>query len=794
MAGVGKVLSRAVDLLERGRPREAEALCRRLLKANPALADAWHIAGVAAAQTGRMAEARGCFVQAVGLAPGKVEFRLKHVLALCALSQSVTTALRHVVALEPDHATAWTMLAEATVREKGQTPAIRIWQALAGLRPGVAVARFNLGVALQESGRLAEAVAAYRDAAEIEPTLADAHFNRGNALRDLGWPEAAGRAYRACLSANPAAVGAARNLGLLLLPSDPPAAVSAFRRACLLDPDDLAPRGGLAEGGGCLDLAAALVAAERPSEALLVLDRVLARLPLSATGHNHRATALGMLGHWEGAELAQTRGLVCDPAVPEAWTTRAQSLLRQGRPGNAAAAIGRALRLRPAYPAGLGVLAQIRRDSGHPEEAAAIMRRALAVNPQPTRSLHSDYLLMRQSEPDADAAALLRDHRHWAVLHAPASRLRADPSPTDADTSRRVLRIGYLSADFRSHPVATFFQPLLAAHDRAAVHTVCYSAAHHSDSTTARLRALAGSWRDVAGLGNAALAELMRMDRIDVLVDLGGHTGDNRLDLLATAPVRVRLAAIGYPGTTGLAIEGRFSDPVIEPPGAEHWSSEPVIRLPGGFLCFHPPAGEIDPARHWTGRKALTFGSFNALGKLTEEVVRSWAAILSDNPEARLLLKSRALGDAGVASDLRSRFASRGLAGDRLDLIGWTSAPADHLALYRQVDIGLDPFPYNGTTTTCEAMWMGVPVVTLAGNRHAGRVGAALLTRVGLPQLVASDLAGYRRIAANLAADARWRSELRFALRARMRGGPLGDAAGLAAAIETACRELLTRE
>lgn len=792
MATVGDALLLALDRLEAGRLDEAGALCGRILAADPTQADAWHIAGIAAARDGRVAEAHRHFAVALTHAPERVDVRLNHILALAALSLPRVPALRRALALEPAHADAWRMLAEATTRDRGPGAAAKSWRALAALLPGSAVARYNLGVALQQSGQLDAAVAAYTEAARIEPTLAEAHFNRANALRDLGRSAAAVRAYRASLAADPAGEGAARNLGILRLATDPAAAVAAFRIAAAVDPRN--------EDDG-LNLAAALIAAARPAEALPALDRMLAARPDAADAHNHRALALCALGRRADAAAALVRALAVNPAFPEAWTNRAQERRDGGRFAEAAGAARRALRIRPGYPAAFGVLARIRHAAGRPEEAADILRRAMAVEPQLPRGLHSDYLFVRQSDPGADPDSLLTEHRRWARLHAPPER--SGPScgeppparPADGEPARAVggrLRIGYLSADLCTHSVASFFEPLLAAHDRRTVHPVCYAAVRHPDATTARLQALAGDWRSVAGLGDAALAALIRADGIDVLIDLGGHTGDSRLPVLALAPARVRLTALGYPGTTGLAIEGRLADPIIEPPGAESWSSEPVIRLPHGFLCYRPPDDAPEPhADRSADGGGVVFGSFNALGKLTPDVVDAWAGVLSDVPGARLLLKSQALGDAAVIADVQARFAAQGITSDRLELVAWTASRAEHLALYRRVDVGLDTFPYNGTTTTCEAMWMGVPVVTLAGGRHAARVGAALLTRVGLSDLIARDVVAYRRIAVALAMDTGRRTELRAGLRERMRRSPLGDPAGLAAAVEAACRALV---
>ncbi|MCG5240364.1 tetratricopeptide repeat protein [Azospirillum doebereinerae] len=778
MAAIGKALLAALEHLEAGRLSKTETLCRRILSAAPKQADAWHLAGLAAARAGRLAEARKRLATAVRHAPDRNDLRLNHVTALAASGMPSADALRLTLALEPARDDLWAALAAAAAHEEGTAATVGPWRALAGLRPADGTLRYNFGVALHEAGHLHKAVTAYREATRLSPFLEEAHFNHANALRDLGDRRAAALAYRAALAIAPASPGAARNLGLLLMPTDPRAATAAFRIAARVEPERV---------GGALDVATALLASGDPAGALTAFDEALARHPECSVGHNGRALALRDLGR--SGDPATARALALDPGMAEAWVNRAQGWLDLGRPSDAGIGSRRALRLRSDYPAALDLLARSLHASGHPERAMMVLRRMIAVTPALPPALHSNRLLIQQSDPASDWRVLLAEHRRWNQLHAPPPGTR--PLPSRREASGKLLRIGYLSADFRAHSVMAFFESLLAAHDRRVVHTVCYAAARRPDPTTVRLQALADEWRDVAGLGDEALAALIRADGIDALIDLGGHTGGNRLGVLALAPAPVRLTAIGYPGTTGLPLEGRLADPIIEPPDSRDRSSEGPVYLPDGFLRYRPPEDAPEPQPRSGQGTTVTFGSFNALGKLTRAVVEAWAGILSAVPDSRLLLKSSGLGDPAVREDLRARFIAHGVAPDRLEFLGWTANRADHLALYSRIDVGLDPFPYNGTTTTCEALWMGVPVVTLAGGRHAARVGVALLTRVGLTDLIAPTLQDYREIAASLAADAPRRAELRLELRRRMRDGPLGDAAGLARAVEAACLHLL---
>jgi predicted O-linked N-acetylglucosamine transferase (SPINDLY family) len=305
------------------------------------------------------------------------------------------------------------------------------------------------------------------------------------------------------------------------------------------------------------------------------------------------------------------------------------------------------------------------------------------------------------------------------------------------------------------------------------------------DATTERLRASADVWRDARGVPDADLAAQIELDAIDVLVDLGGHTSGNRLLSFARRPAPVQVTYCGYPGTTGLAaMDWRLTDAEADPASVgEASATERLWRLPNGFLCFRPDPDAPEPGPLPASvRGHVTFGSFNNLAKVNDGVLDVWAEILGAVAGARLLLKSRALSDPEPAARLRSHFADRGIDPARIAIAPYAATPTAHLALYQEVDIGLDPFPYNGTTTTCEALWMGVPVVSQVGRTHAGRVGASLLARVGLSELVTPSRAGYVRAAATLANNLAALAELRTALRPRVAASPL------------CAREIITRD
>jgi predicted O-linked N-acetylglucosamine transferase (SPINDLY family) len=565
----------------------------------------------------------------------------------------------------------------------------------------------------------------------------------------------------------------------------------------------------------------------RDAEALALLDRALAADPAHAAVHYGRAVALQGLKRRAEAEAAYERAIDLKPDYVEAMNNLAGMRLNDGRANaaielyrqvlsirpdladaysnlgvalrdesryaEAAESFRRGLSLDPDHPLLHNNLAVVLKAQGRLDDAMPLYERALALKPD-YLGAHSNILMSLNYRPGLDDRAVFDAHRDWDLRHGVARAPATPVAPADRDPGRR-LRVGYVSPDFRQHSVAFFFEPLLAAHDRQAVETYCYANVVRPDLTTRRLRALADHWRPVDGQEEAAIAEQIRQDRIDILVDLAGHSSGNLLTVFARKPAPIQATWLGYPNTTGLAaIDYRLTDAVADPPGAETFHCETLERLPSGFLCYRPPADAPDvgplPA---LSTNAVTFGSFNNLAKLTPRVVAVWAAILHGVPKARLLLKSGGFADAEARQHFETLFAAAGIGADRLDLAPQNQGLADHLAQYRRIDLALDPFPYNGTTTTCEALWMGVPVLTLAGRRHAGRVGASLLAGLGLNGLVAPDEAGYIEAAIRLAHDLPALAALRAGLRARVAAAPLSDASGFARQVEAAYRRFWRR-
>ena len=350
-----------------------------------------------------------------------------------------------------------------------------------------------------------------------------------------------------------------------------------------------------------------------------------------------------------------------------------------------------------------------------------------------------------------------------------------------------------MSQDFRAHSVCYFILPALRHHDRAAVEVFCYADVARPDAMTAIAQNHADHWRPIAGLPPVRVAETIRADAIDILVDLGGHTAPSLLASFAMKPTPVQLSYLGYPNTTGIdRIDYRITDSLADPSGeTDGLSVERLVRLDPCAWCFSP-SPEASPVET-RDSAPITFGSFNTIAKVNKPLISLWARVLNATPGSRLFLKAGALIEEPTRQRIRDGLAEHGIDAGRLDLTGQILEPSGHLAAYGRVDVALDTFPYHGTTTTCEALWMGVPVVTLAGQVHASRVGVSLLTAAGLTDLIATDEAAYVRIATELAGDAARRSRLRATMRRRVESSPLRDERGSAHRLETAYRTMWRR-
>jgi predicted O-linked N-acetylglucosamine transferase (SPINDLY family) len=621
----------------------------------------------------------------------------------------------------------------------------------------------------------------------MAPGDAEIAMNHGNALRALGRHDEARERYAQALALRPDYVAAHYNLGWVhQIQGRLEEAIACYERALQLDPQ-LAEahnaRGGIAAGQGRLD------------DAVGSYRRALELQPDNAEALTNLGVALKQQGKLDEAFAACARAAALKPGDATAQINLGAVLQAQGRLDEAEAAYAKAVALDGGSRTARENLSNAVACQGRMAEAEALQRTVLAASPDAVLA-HSNLLFCLNYRADVGADYVFERHREWGMRHAEglARRDHANDRTAEAGSpGHRRLRIGYVSPDFKNHSVARFFLPLLAHHDRDAIEVTCYAELKRPDAITARIQGLAGHWCPTVGLSNEELAARIRADRVDILVDLAGHTSDNRLLTFARTPAPVEVSWLGYANTTGVAaIEYRFSDAECEPPGdSDRRSSERIWRLPHGFHCFGPPddAPAVAPPPS-AARGTTTFGSFNNFLKLAPETIALWGRVLAAVPGSRLLLKSNFVFDAAAHRRHLERFVAAGIDPARIAILPYMPDDRAHLAAYAEVDVALDPFPYNGTTTTCEALWMGVPVVTLRGDRHAARVGTSLLTRVGLESLIADDEAGYVARAAELATAPARLVSLRAGLRAQVAASKLCDAAGFARDIEDAYRAM----
>lgn len=562
--------------------------------------------------------------------------------------------------------------------------------------------------------------------------------------------------------------------------NDSEGAVAAFRKALSYKPD-------WAEANNFLGVA--LDQQGRSSAAIDCFKRALEYLPGYAAAYCNMGTALNNRGMVSAAMDAYQTAIQIAPDLAEAHNNLGNIYQNKGALTEAISLYRSAVDIKPGFADAFNNMGNAYKDQGRLEQALACYGNALKTLPG-YAAAHSNMLFAMNCLGGVDAADVFNAHRNWEPAHgAPPPPVSSWPGEHSPD---RRLRIGYVSGDFCRHSVAYFIEPVLAAHNHLEFEVFCYANHVRADHVTRRLKKYADHWRPISGLPDPLAFDLIREDQIDLLIDLSGHTARNRLPLFARKPAPIQITYLGYPNTTGLTqMDYRITDAWADPPGhSEALHSETLIRLPRGFLCYRPDeeAPDIRKAdRAENGR--VVFGSFNYAAKITPGSVALWSKILHQVPDSRLLLKSKSFSDAGAKQHLLSCFEKNGVPANRIDFSGFLPAK-HHLQLYNQVDIALDTFPYNGTTTTCEALWMGTPVITLAGDRHAARVGVSLLSNLGLPELIAQTGDDYVQKAIALAGDKACLQSIQSQLRSMMAQSVLVDATGFARALEAEYRRI----
>jgi protein O-GlcNAc transferase len=767
--------------------------------------------GVLAHQVGRNDIAVDLIAKAIAINGNVAAYHSNRALALRALGRldealgSLGAALR----LQPDYPEAQ-LNSGAILRDIDRPDdALASYEAALHLKPDYAEAHSSRGAVLRILGRLDQAAASHRAAIVLKPDYAEAYCSRGNMLGDLGDIDGALASYIAALRIRPDYAEAHYNRGVAAHElGQLDAALASYNSALCLKPDNAEAyysRGQALNDMGRLD------------DAVASCDAALRIAPSYAEAHFSRGNALKALGHLDDAVACYDAALrlkpgyheAClnlgnaltdlgrfdealasfdaalhlNPDFPEPYCNRGVTLHRLGRIHDALASYDAALCLKPDYAKAQSNRGQALQDLGRLEAALASHEIALRLKPDFPEA-HSNRLMSLHYSGRATAEAILAAARAYGATFDQEDPARKFANAADGE---RRLRIGYVSGDFGRHPVGYFLARVLENHRRSEVEIFCYGSARRDDDLTARLRAAADHWRSIVGQSDDRAADQVRADGIDILVDLAGHTAYNRLPLFARRPAPVQASWLGYWGTTGLAaMDYVLSDEITVRRGEEAYFTERVLRLPVSRFCYDPPNYAPPPSRRGG---TLTFGSFNNLAKVGPEAVALWAAVLRAVPDAKLLLKWKSLADQRLRDRLTADFGTAGVDADRL-ILRAASPHAEMLAEYGDVDIALDPFPFSGGLTSCEALWMGVPVVTLPGTAAPSRQTLGFLAALGLTGWAATDAADYVRIAAGLAADRAGLESIRATLRTRMAASRLCDGAVFTRDLENAFRTM----
>ncbi len=654
---------------------------------------------------------------------------------------------KEAIRINPEYANAYNNLATAYQESGIFDDALVAMKKALNIKPQSADFQNNFGNILREQNQIIEAADYFRQAVVLKPDFAEAHYNLGNVLKKIGQLDEAATHYQKAIDIKPDYVEAHNNLGNTLQTlGQLDKAVTHYQKVIDIKSDYVE---------AFINLGSALQELGQLDEAVTHYQKAIDIKPDHADAHYNIGNVQRELGQLSEAVTHLYHSIDLKPNYFEAHNN-------------------------------LGIALQ---ELGQLDEAIAHYDKS--INIKKDFQTYSNLLLALNYHSELSEEAVFTKHLEWEKEFGKPELARA---PVSGDIRKNPrLRIGYLSPDFRTHSVAYFFEPLLVSHNRHVVEVYCYYNHKTFDSTSQRLKDASDHWRSIINLSDEEVACQIRQDHIDILVDLAGHTAKNRLPVFTYKPAPIQVTWLGYPNTTGLSsMDYRFTDDVADPVGeADQWYTEELIRLPNGFLCYQGDDQiDFESTLPCSKRGYVTFGSFNNLTKVTPGVVKLWSKILKASPESHLLIKSKRLADEVFKLKFVELFEKEGINKERLELYAFLPKKDDHLALYSKIDIGLDPFPYNGATTTCEALWMGVPTVTLAGDRHAGRVGASIMNHVGLSGFVAKDLKSYVEIAVKYTNDLKQLATIRQDLRTKMKASKLCDVASFASDIEATFKKI----
>lgn len=750
LADVDVLFKRATAQHSAGHLVEAEGLYRQVLHYDADHADCLHMLGGLAMQTGRFDLAAELLGKAVALAGNVPEFHYNLATALTILGR-------------PDES-------------------VDFYQSALAIKPGFVEAQCDLGDVLLSLGKLDEAIASYEQVLVLKPDMPDVLCKLGDTLQMHGRIAESIPHYERAIFVQPELSVALGNLGSALYRLERFGdAIERYEQLLAFDPNVPEVR---------CNLGNALYAQGRIEEAIVHYEVVLSLMPEFPKALCNLGDALLVLGRFAEAQARYEQALRIEPDIPEGLSNLGDALQGQGRLSEAIASYQRALRVKSDMPEALCNMGNACLNQGRVVEAIEHYRRALALKPG-LRTAFSNLLMALHYAGEPSGTDILREALRCAELYRTDVSTPAFTNPLEP---LRRLRIGYVSGDFCSHPVGYFIRNVLPNHSRSSFEVYCYSNGSSEDDLTVSLRAATDHWREIGRLSDLQVSDMIRSDCIDILVDLSGHTLGNRLLVFSARPAPVQVSWLGYFGTTGLpTMDYLIGDRFVTPESSAPEFVESIWRMPDSYLCFSVPSVDMavrpPPSAHGA---PFTFGCFSNLAKVSSQTIMMWASVLNETPRARLLLKAKGLDNPEVRQRILNQFASRGVLPHRI-VFEAASSRQDYLAAYHRIDAILDTTPFSGGTTTAEALWMGVPVITLRGPTWAGRICESILSTVGLEQLVADSASQYAQIAIQLANDSGGLATLRSQLRPMMEASPFCDAKRFTSNLEVAYRSMWTR-
>jgi protein O-GlcNAc transferase len=781
---IAEALKLAFGHHQSGRLQDAEQIYRQILQQEPNNVDALHHLGLVAHQVGRQDVAIDLMKRSIALFPNSAGFHvnLGEAYRISGQLDLAVAEFQLALQLNPSEALAHNNIGLVRLRQNRLDEAVALFRKALQCNPALPSAQGTLVTTLANLGKWEEALQAALAAIQSSPRESQSYNNAGWVLDKMNRLGEALGYYQKSVELNARVVNM-NNLGAALLRlGRRQEAVALWQRAAQL-PDATVEL--------LCNLGIALREMGRLQEAAQYLQHAIKVNPNYIDAYNHLGMVYNQINRPDMALPMYEEALKRKPDAWEVYNNLGAALEKLRRIDDAIKAWEKTVELNPRCGEAWNNLGGSWKDKGLFDKAIHHYQKSLEANPT-LAPAHSNMLLVMHYLHGDDPGKVFAEHRRFNELHAKPLASLIRPHSNDPNPDRK-LRIGYVSADFCAHSVMDFFLSILAHRDREQHEIVCYSDVDFPDPITQQGQKLADQWRDIRAVNDIELADLVRNDKIDILVDLGGHSGKNRLLAFACKPAPVQVTYLGYPDTTGLdAMDYRITDDLADPPGqTEQWHSEKLVRLPRSFLCYHgyaqiPPVDSLPALKN----NYITFGSFNNFAKVSPDVMELWSKVLAAVPNSRMMIKATGVGEETTKNYIREHFAKSGISADRLDLRGREPEFIRHLELYHQVDIALDTFPYHGTTTTCEAIRMGCPVVTLEGAAHVSRVGVSLLSNIGVGEWIARTPEQFVGIAANLAGDLEELKSVRAGLREKMTGSVVMDGKFFMRNLEKAFREM----